>query len=129
MRRMLAVATAAALLLSPSLVLSSDHVLDSTTVQARLAEAQKQREADSQAVQRVLASPQAAVAAKAMGTRIERIQTGVVALSDQELHNLAVRAQALRGDPVAGYHDYMIHDLVTVLLIVAVVAIIVSAAD
>ena len=129
MRRLLAIITVAATLLSPSLVFSADHVVGSKTIQERLTQAQKQREADSLALRNVLATPEAATAATAVGTRIERLQKGVSTLSDQELHNLAVRAQALRADPVAGYHEYAYHDFAMILLIVVLVAVLLAAAD
>jgi len=130
MRRLLAIVTVAATLLSPSLVLSSDHMVGTKTVQERLTQAQKQRETDSLALRSVLATPEAAAAATAVGTRIDRLQKGVSTLSDQELHNLAVRAEALRSNPVAGhYGDYGYHDFFTILLIVALVVVILAAAD
>jgi hypothetical protein len=129
MRRLLAIVTVAAMLLSPGLVFSSDHVVGSKTIQERLTQAQKQRDADSITVRDVLATPEAAAAATAMGTRIERLQGGLSTLTDQELRNLAVRAQALRTDPVAGYHEYAYHDVFMLFLIVALVAVILAAAD
>jgi hypothetical protein len=127
MRRLLAIVTVAAMLLSPSLVLSSDHMVGTKTVQERLTQAQKQRETDSLALRSVLATPEAAAAATAVGTRIDRLQKAVSTLSDQELHNLAVRAEDLRSHPVAG--DYVHHDFFTILLIVALVVVILAAAD
>ena len=129
MRRLLAIITVAATLLSPSLVFSSDHVVGPKAIQERLTQAQKQRESDSLALRNVLATPEAAAAATAVGTRIERLQAGLSTLSDQELRNLGVRAQALRTDPVAGYHEYAYHDFFMILLIVVLVAVLLSAAD
>jgi len=81
-----------------------------------------------EAVDRVLASPEAAQAASSVGTDIAAVRAAVPALSDAELADLYVRAAALETDPVAGL-DPDIKMLLTIFLIVAIVILVLRAVD
>jgi hypothetical protein len=75
-------------------------------------------------VDQALSSPEAAVAASALGVDLGRLGASTPALSDEELRDLAARAAALGSDPVAGAMDRDVKLLVMILLIVAIVALV-----
>jgi len=128
MRMSLALAAAAAATLCAPPAFPQDHLLTRETAQARLAAAAAERRHALEAVDRVLASPEAAQAASSVGTDIAAVRAAVPALSDAELADLYVRAAALETDPVAGL-DPDIKMLLTIFLIVAIVILVLRAVD
>ena len=126
MKKSLALAAAAALLSGP--VSAQDHLLDRETAQSRLAAAAAERRHELAAVDRVLATPEAARAASSVGVDIAAVRASVPALSDAELADLSVRVAALDSDPVAGL-DRDIKLLLEIFLIVAIVILVLRAID
>jgi hypothetical protein len=126
MKEILALAAAAALLSGSAL--AQDHLLSAETAQARLAGAAAERRHALEAVDRVLASPDAMRAASSVGVDIATVRASVPALSDAELADLSARAAALTADPVAGL-DPDIKMLLTIFLIVAIVILVLRAVD
>ena len=126
MRTSLAVAAAVSAILSAPPAFSQDHLLSRDTAQARLAATAAERQHALDAVDRVLATPEAARAAASVGVDIAAVRATVPALSDAELADISVRADALESDPVAGL-DHDIKLLLEIFLIVAIVVIVLKA--
>ena len=124
MRTSLALAAAAALVSGNAL--AQDHLLGREAAQARLAAAAQERRHELDAVDRVLARPEAARAASSVGVDIGAVHAAVPALSDAELADLSLRADALESDPVAGL-DHDIKLLLEIFLIVAIVVLVLRA--
>jgi hypothetical protein len=117
------------LLAGPTAAYCGDHLVAPATLGERLDGAAGQRKRDIVAVERALSTPRAASAAAAVGMRVERVRAAVPALSDAELRDLAARAEALGGDPVAGYREAWVDDFLVIFLVVAIVALVISAVD
>ena len=128
MRTSLAVAAAMVAILAAPPAFTQDHLLGRDTAQARLAAAAAERRHELAAVDRVLATPEAARAASAVGIDIAAVRATVPALSDSELADLSARAAALEADPVAGL-DHDIKLLLEIFLIVAIVILVLRAID
>ncbi len=128
MKPWIAMLTACAFLIAPQIVLSDEHLVTNATTQARLSQAATQREEDVLLLKRVFSSPQASAAA-ALGAPVARARAAVPTLSDRELRDLAGRASALRADPVAGYHEYILHDFITIFLILVLVVAVIELAQ
>jgi hypothetical protein len=107
---------------------AGDHLIGAPQAEQRLLERSAARRADQQAVEGVLATPQAAAAAAAVGADLARVRAGVATLSDADLAELAARAAALQKDPVAAL-DSDIKLLLMIFLIVAIVVLVLQAVD
>jgi hypothetical protein len=107
---------------------AQQHVVPPEAAQARLAEAAAQRAHQLAVVDAVLSSPEAVAAAASLGQDAQRLRAAVPALGDQELRDLAARAEALQADPVAGL-DSDIRQLLIIFLIVAIVILVLQAVD
>jgi hypothetical protein len=130
LRKSLAVLAAAVLVTSAvsGPIQAQQHVVPPEAAQARLAEAAAERARQVAAVNSVLATPEASAAVTALGQDMGRLRAAVPALSDSELRDLAVRAEALQTDPVAGL-DSDIRQLLIIFLIVAIVILVLQAVD
>jgi hypothetical protein len=117
---------AAVVTLASGTARAQDHLLSRDTAQARLAAAAAERRQELDAVDRVLATPEAARAASSVGLEIAAVRAAVPALSDAELADLSLRAAALEADPVAGL-DHDIRLLLEIFLIVAIVILVLRA--
>ena len=129
MRKSLAVLAVLTALLAGNRAFAEDHLATSQAAQARLAEAEAGRQGDLATLDRVLSSPEAAVAATAVGADLGDLRRAAPTLSDSELRDLAVRAAALDGDPVAGVTDHDLRWLLYVFLLVAIVILVIKAVD
>jgi hypothetical protein len=127
-RKTLAVMAFGAASLLSQTALAQDHVVGSAELSARLSAAETARQADRATVDRFLASPQARAAAAAVGADATRLRAGVATLADAELAELALRVDALQGEPVAGLDDD-IKTLLIIFLIVAIVILVLQAVD
>ena len=127
-RKTLAVMAFGAASLLSQTALAQDHVVGSAVLDARLSAAETARQADRATVDRFLASPEARAAAAVVGADATRLRTGVATLADAELAELALRVDALQGDPVAGLDDD-IKTLLIIFLIVAIVILVLQAVD
>jgi hypothetical protein len=126
MKKSLALAAAVALLSGPAF--AQDHLLGRETAQSRLTAAPAERRHELEAVDRVLATPEAVRAASSVGVDIAAVRASVPALSDAELADLSLRVAALDSDPVAGL-DRDIKLLLEIFLIVAIVILVLRAVD
>src|SRR5262245_56446190 len=89
-------------LLAVPTVRAQQHLVGTPEIDERLAAAAAARTADRSSVDGFLASREAARAGRLIGADLHRLRAGLHTLSDRELHDLAVRAEALRVDPEAG---------------------------
>jgi hypothetical protein len=126
MRTSLAVAAALAATVSAPPAFTQDHLLSRDTAQARLAAAATERRQELDAVDRLLATPEAARAASSVGVDLAAVRATVPSLSDAELAGLSARAAALEADPIAGL-DHDIKLLLEIFLIVAIVILVLRA--
>jgi len=124
MRKSLAILTLAASL--PGFVFAGDHVVTRQAADARLVEAAVSRSADIATLSRTLATPQAERVTRLLGTDVVTVRGSLASLSDQEAHELAVRAAALQSDPVSGLSSD-VNTLLIIFLIVAIVIIVLKA--
>lgn len=108
---------------------AQEHLVTTTAAQARLAEAEAARRHDLAVLDGVLSTPEAAAAAKAVGADVDEARRVAPTLSDSELRDLATRAAALQGDPVAGVTDHDLRWLLYVFLLVAIVILVLKAVD
>jgi hypothetical protein len=108
--------------------MAGDHVVSSGAAQQRLQEASAARERGLAALDRALASPEAAGAAATVGADTNALRAALPTLSDAEIADLAQRAAALDTDPVAGL-DQDIRTLLIIFLIVAIVILVLQAVD
>jgi CHASE3 domain sensor protein len=94
-------------------------------IAARLRSAAAERAGNTLRVERALAGH---IPARAYGMDIQgRIRAGVAALSDEELRDLARRAETLATDPVAGASKTLIIVGVAVLVVIVLAALIVKS--
>ena len=98
----------AMLLLMPAAGSAQDHLVTAGNIQARFAAAADQRAENLRTVQAALSSPAAAEAAALLHADLGRIRARVSSLSDEELRDVAARAEALTVDPVAGTHPALL---------------------
>ena len=128
MRKSLAVLAAAAAILSlpAGRAAAGDHIVTPDAVHSRLSEAAAQRAQNVATVQEVLSTPIAAEAAATLGADLGRVRAAVGQLSDSELSDLASRASALQGDPVAGARTRNQQLLITIALILIVIILVLA---
>lgn len=101
MRRMVA-AGLAGMLLCGLPAAGSEHVVPPARIGERLMEASRTRAADLEQVDAVLSQPEVARVAASVGLDVDALRGVATQLDGAELHDLGLRAQALRTDPVAG---------------------------
>jgi len=111
--RSLSIAVALSMAMPPS-AMAHAHLVAATEIAARLQAAAAERASNRLKVERFLSR---GIPAAAHRVDVQRLRAGVAALSDDELRDLASRADALRTDPVAG-------GAVKTLLIVGVVVLV-----
>lgn len=111
---------AAGLLLSlvAEAVSAEDHLASPSAVQEQLTTAARGREQRIALIDGLLDTPQAARVSKASGIGFPEVKRQVALLSDADLRDLAVRAEALNRDPVAGDagSDWVLATLLAILL-------------
>jgi hypothetical protein len=117
MKRTIAVGLAIVVLLAGLPAGADDHLVSVSAMQARLTQAGAQRQADLAAVRSLLVSPAGVSAAARVGLDADALSERGAVLSDEELRDLAQRAELLRTDPVAG-------GIVKILLIIGIVIVV-----
>lgn len=126
-RKVALLALAAAPLLTASWAAAEDHVVSRDALLSRLEAAESVRQRNLGTVDRFLSGPEAASAAASVRADLSRLRSGLAALDDTELAELAARVDALQ-DPVAGLDDD-IRTLLIIFLIVAIVILVLQAVD
>ena len=84
------------------LAAQGSHLVNPDLAQARLLEADAQRQHDIATLDAFLVSPEGKAALSTVGLSDARVRGALPTLSDGELQDLARRAAALEADPVAG---------------------------
>ena len=126
-RKSVALLAVATCLLPAAPLPAQEHVASPQDLAARLSAAEVQRQRDLAAVDAFLARPETAAAARGVGADLGQLRSGLTALGDAELAQLAARASAL-ADPAAGL-DQDIRTLLIIFLIVAIVILVLQAVD
>jgi hypothetical protein len=119
-----AMAFATLLAVHPSLA-AQDHVVSSAEIQKVAVAATSARQQNVETVNRFLSSPQAASALEATHMNSAQVKTAVSKLNDQEVAELAVKANKAQSDFAAG--TFSDRDLIFVALAVLLVILIIVA--
>ena len=98
MCRYVTIAVALSMVLPPS-AMASRHLVDRAEMVARLRAAEAERASNQLKVERFLSSR---ISSSAQSVDTQRLSAVLAALSDDELRDLASRADSLQTDPVAG---------------------------
>ncbi len=103
------------------------HVVSTENARTALVQANVQRTADLAKLDALLSSPAATTAAR-KGLDVAAARQALPTLSNAELRDLAMRAQALERDPASGLSKDA-NDLLVIFLIVAIVILVLQAID
>jgi hypothetical protein len=128
MRKIIMFASLAFSSLLAGQALAGDHLVSREAARDQVQQAASQRERSLATLDAVLSTPTAARAAASVGADTERLRAALPTLTDQEIADLAARADALQADPVAGLDDD-IRTLLIIFLIVAIVILVLQAVD
>lgn len=129
MKKALSVAAVVVMLVPAVSVLAADHLVSRADASAALATAAEARSLDLARLDRVLTQPDAARAASLVNADLAAVRGALASLDDQELRDLAARAEALDTNPAAGALDPDIRQLLVIFLIVAIVILVFQAID
>jgi hypothetical protein len=99
------------------------HLVDAATCDAALRARHDSRNRDLATMSIFLRASSTVDAARAIGFDSLQLTREVALLNDQELHDLALRAEALRTDPVAGMSR-----TAWILIVIVALAIVITAA-
>jgi hypothetical protein len=99
------------------------HIVSADQLAARLCSAEAERSRNLLKIDRILSNPIAGDAGLARGLDMLTLRAGVVALNDDELRDLAARADALGADPLArgGKKTWLIVGIAVLVTVVLVV--------
>lgn len=114
-----------AIFLVPSNLLAQSHVVSPADLQKQVMSASQVREHNLQTVRNFLSTPTAEKALKSSHINSQQVQTAVSTLSDQELADLAARADKAQTDFAAG--NLSDRDLILIILGIAVLVLIIVA--
>jgi hypothetical protein len=105
------------------------HLAAPAAIDQALSDAAATRSRDVARFDALLSDKATEDAAARLGVSVEAVRRAAARLSDAERQDLLRRADALRQDPVAGYMDRDIHQLLVILLIVVIVVVVLQAVD
>jgi hypothetical protein len=114
-----------ALFIVPTDALAQSHVVSPADLQREAVAASQVRQHNLDSVQRLLSTPAAEKALKSAKMDTQQVKTAVSTLSDQELAQLAARADKAQADFAAG--DLSERDLILIILGIAVLVLIIVA--
>jgi hypothetical protein len=129
MKKALSVVAVVVMLVPAVSVCAEDHLVSRADASAALATAAEARSLDLACLDRVLTQPDAARAASLVNADLAAVRGALASLDDQELRDLAARAEALDTNPAAGALDPDIRQLLVIFLIVAIVILVFQAID
>jgi len=109
----------------PTDALAQSHVVSPADLQREAVAASQVRQHNLDSVQRLLSTPAAEKALKSAKMDTQQVKTAVSTLSDQELAQLAARADKAQADFAAG--DLSERDLILIILGIAVLVLIIVA--
>ena len=110
---------------APGPLLAQGHVVSPAEVQQQVLAASQSRQHNEDTVRQFVSSPQAEKAIKAAGMDPGRVKAAVPTLSDQELAQIASRAEKAQADFAAGTIGN--RDLLLILVAIAVLILIIVA--
>lgn len=114
-----------ALFIVPTYALAQSHVVSPADLQKEVVAASRVRQHNLDAVQHLLSSPAAEKALKSAKMDPQQVKTAVSTLNDQELAQLAARADKAQADFSAG--SLSERDLILIILGIAVLVLIIVA--
>jgi hypothetical protein len=114
-----------ALYAAPSPLMAQSHVVSPAEVQKQVLAASQTRQHNEDTVKQFASSPQAEKAIKAAGMDPERVKAAVSTLNDQELTQIAARAEKAQADFAAG--NLGERDLLLILVGIAVLILLIVA--
>jgi hypothetical protein len=114
-----------ALYAAPSPLLAQSHVVSPAEVQKQVLAASQTRQHNEDTVKQFVSSPEAEKAMKAAGIDPGRVKAAVTTLSDQELTQIASRAEKAQADFAAGTLGE--RDLLLILVAIAVLILLIVA--
>jgi hypothetical protein len=114
-----------ALFIVPTDALAQSHVVSPADLQKEAVAASQVRQHNLDSVQRLLSTPAAEKALKSAKMDTQQVKTAVSTLSDQELAQLAARADRAQADFAAGTLSE--RDLILIILGIAVLVLIIVA--
>jgi hypothetical protein len=114
-----------ALFIVPTDALAQSHVVSPADLQREAVAASQVRQHNLDSVQRLLSTPAAEKALKSAKMDTQQVKTAVSTLSDQELAQLAARADKAQADFAAGTLSE--RDLILIILGIAVLVLIIVA--
>ena len=109
----------------PTEALAQSHVVSPADLQKQAVAASQARQQNLEAVQNLLSTPAAEKAMKSAKIDARQVKTAVASLDDQELAQLAARANKAQADFSAG--DLSTRDLTLIILGIAVLILIIVA--
>ena len=109
----------------PTEALAQSHVVSPADLQKQAVAASQARQQNLEAVQNLLSSPVAEKAMKSAKIDARQVKTAVASLDDQELAQLAARANKAQADFSAG--DLSTRDITLIILGIAVLILIIVA--
>ena len=114
-----------ALFIVPTDALAQSHVVSPADLQREAVAASQVRQHNLDSVQRLLSTPAAEKALKSAKMDTQQVKTAVSTLNDQELSQLAARADKAQADFAAGTLSE--RDLILIILGIAVLVLIIVA--
>lgn len=114
-----------ALFIVPTDALAQSHVVSPADLQREAVAASQVRQHNLDSVQRLLSTPAAEKALKSAKMDTQQVKTAVSTLNDQELAQLAARADKAQADFAAGTLSE--RDLILIILGIAVLVLIIVA--
>ncbi|MCU1334039.1 MAG: hypothetical protein JWM08_3031 [Candidatus Angelobacter sp.] len=114
-----------ALFIVPTDALAQSHVVSPADLQKETAAVSQVRQHNLDSIQRLLATPTAEKALKSAKMDRQQVKTAVATLNDQELAQLAARADKAQADFYAG--NLSERDLILIILGIAVLVLIIVA--
>ena len=114
-----------ALFIVPTEALAQSHVVSPADLQKAAVASSQARQQNLDAVQHLLSSPRAQKAMQSAKMDPQQVQTAVSTLNDQELAQLAARADKAQADFSAG--NLSERDLILIILGIAVLVLIIVA--
>jgi len=109
----------------PTEALAQSHVVSPADLQKQAVAASQARQQNLEAVQNLLSTPMAEKAMKSAKIDARQVKTAVASLDDQELAQLAARANKAQADFSAG--DLSTRDITLIILGIAVLILIIVA--
>jgi hypothetical protein len=109
----------------PADVVAQNHVVSSADLRKEAVAASQTRQQNLEAVQRLLFTPAGEKAMRSASIDPQQVKTAVVTLNDEELAQLAARANKAQADFAAG--DLSQREILWIILAIAVLVLIIVA--